>query len=102
MRTLILVLAAALPLACSAGDSPLEKLQAERAGVLNEMASARAAAIKSDSELRKLNSRIMDLQRELAIRLDSKPELRTLNDRLMKLDSGIEDLQNRTNTPGKK
>jgi len=54
-----------------------------------EMFELRVKFLKEDPELKKLHVKILELHKELALKLDSKKEMRTLATKLRKVKNSI-------------
>ena len=94
-RNLALLALFGLTLVAFAGDESesLKDLRARRNDLALKIHEKRVELIKSDPALMTLQKKIMELHRELAIRLNNNPEMMKLMEQLNDLDSQIRDLE---------
>ena len=66
-----------------------QKLLKQEKKLAKEMFELRVKFLKEDPELKKLHVKILELHKELALKLDSKKEMRTLATKLRKVKNSI-------------
>jgi chromosome segregation ATPase len=77
----------------TAPGADLETLRKEQRELAATMHQKRAELLERDEALRELHRKIMELHRDLAIRLDNHRELRDLAQRMRDLDAQIRRLE---------
>ncbi|QSH42041.1 hypothetical protein P0136_04900 [Lentisphaerota bacterium ZTH] len=71
----------------------LNDLKVEQKKVAQEIYKLRLKLIKEDPALAKLHKKIMELHREMALKLESKKSMRIMVDKASQLDQKIKDLE---------
>ena len=77
---------------CAEPSSRQELVQQKRTLELN-MAKLRVNLLKNDDDLRRLNEKIMKLQRQLMKKIDNQPEMQFLINKVKKIDKQLKDLK---------
>ena len=74
----------------SAAEKRLETLLKEQEKTRQTLVDLRSKEIKNDKRLKKIADQILELNRELADHLNTKPEIRNANQKLLRLNREIE------------
>jgi septal ring factor EnvC (AmiA/AmiB activator) len=94
MKKICIIVIVALSFSVMADNyEEIEKLKEEIHKVDLEMHKTRVKLIKTDSSLKAIEEKIIELHKELAIRIDNKTEMRELIDKKKKLKTKIEVLE---------
>ncbi|MCK4982363.1 MAG: hypothetical protein KAS17_05540 [Victivallaceae bacterium] len=70
-------------------DEKEQKLVKQEKKLAKEMFELRIKFLKEDPALKKLHAKILELHKELALKLDSKKQMRTLAAKLRKVKNSI-------------
>ena len=93
MKKLFILFLCCSTVLCFGQEEDLEKkeqvLLKQEKKLAKEMFELRVKFLKEDPELKKLHAKILELHKELALKLDSKKEMRTLAAKLRKVKNSI-------------
>ncbi|MCP3965414.1 MAG: hypothetical protein GY750_00965 [Lentisphaerae bacterium] len=71
----------------------LRELKIEQKKVAKKMYDLRKKLIKEDPALAKLHAKIMELHKEMALKLESKKSMRIMIDKAVQIDQQVKDLE---------
>lgn len=105
MKQLLLLLCSVFAFsvfADAAAEKRLETLMKEQEKTRQLLVDLRSKEIKNDKRLKKIADQILDLNRELAEYLNTKPEIRNANQKLLRLNREIEQKKEKISEKNKK
>lgn len=79
-------------------ENEAEQLLKKRSDIIAKMQMERVKIIKTDAKAKELHKQLMELYRQLAIVVDSKPAMKTMNKDLQELDKKIGELEKKSAT----